>query len=115
MRYFPPLYRFIFPLFLHQLPQSAIRAVSPSMVKPARNAPPASFEAALAELETIVRSMEASQLPLEESLAAYERGAALLTFCQGALGAAEQKLKMLENGSLREFDQTARSVAPGAD
>ena len=86
------------------------------MVKSARNAPPASFEAALAELETIVRAMEAGQLPLEESLAAYERGAALLKHCQEALGAAEQKLKILENGSLREFDLAAtRDAGQDAD
>ncbi len=77
------------------------------MVKPSRNATPVSFEAALAELENIVRAMEAGQLPLEESLAAYERGAALLKHCQEALGAAEQKLRILEDGGLREFDPAA--------
>jgi len=84
------------------------------MVKPARHSPPASFEAALAELENIVRAMEAGQLPLEESLAAYERGAALLKHCQEALGAAEQKLLILENGSLREFaPDTGKAAATG--
>ena len=39
---------------------------------------PASFETALAELETIVATMESGQLPLAESLAAYKRGAELL-------------------------------------
>jgi len=76
------------------------------MVKPTRNshpAPPASFEAALGELESIVHDMESQQLPLEESLAAYERGAALLKYCQETLGAAEQKLQILESGGLREF------------
>ncbi len=84
------------------------------MVKPARNALPASFEAALAELETIVRDMEAGQLPLEESLAAYERGAALLKHCQGALSTAEQKLQILENGELREFEPDAARQATTA-
>ena len=77
------------------------------MVKPARTDPPATFEAALAELEAIVRDMEAGQLPLEESLAAYERGAALLRHCQETLGAAEQKMQILENSSLREFEPPA--------
>lgn len=86
------------------------------MVKPSRNLPPASFEAALAELENIVRAMEAGQLPLEESLAAYERGAALLKHCQEALGVAEQKLQVLENGGLRDFEpSTTRGAAPDAD
>ena len=44
-----------------------------------------SFEAALAELEEIVATMEGGQLPLAESLAAYKRGAELLQYCQTAL------------------------------
>lgn len=77
------------------------------MVKPARNAPPVTFEAALAELEDIVRAMEAGQLPLEESLTAYERGALLLRHCQDTLSTAEQKLQILENAGLRKFEPLA--------
>ena len=65
--------------------------------------PPVSFEAALAELEAIVREMEAGALPLEQSLAAFERGTALLKHCQDALGAAEQKLQILEAGQLSDL------------
>ncbi len=68
---------------------------------------PVSFEAALAELEAIVREMEAGQLPLEQSLTAFERGAALLKHCQEALAAAEQKLQILEAGQLRDFSPGA--------
>ncbi|HUY04352.1 MAG TPA: exodeoxyribonuclease VII small subunit [Rhodocyclaceae bacterium] len=67
------------------------------------NPPPVSFEAALAELEAIVREMEAGALPLEQSLAAFERGTALLKHCQDALGAAEQKLQILEAGQLSDL------------
>ncbi|MBI5921910.1 MAG: exodeoxyribonuclease VII small subunit [Betaproteobacteria bacterium] len=77
------------------------------MAKPTSNHPPASFEAALAELETIVRDLEAGQLPLEQSLAAYERGTQLLRHCQDTLGAAEQKLQILESSGLREFEPPA--------
>lgn len=73
------------------------------MGKPISPIAPVSFEAALAELEAIVREMEAGQMPLEQSLAAYERGAALLKYCQEALGAAEQKLQVLEGGKLSDF------------
>ncbi len=65
--------------------------------------PPASFEADLQELERIVQAMESGDAPLEESLANYERGMALLKTCQERLAAAEQKVRMLENGSLRDF------------
>ncbi len=64
---------------------------------------PASFEAALAELENIVQSMEGGKLSLEDSLAAYQRGAVLLKFCQTALAVAEQKIQVLEAGELRDF------------
>ena len=67
---------------------------------------PASFEAALAELESIVQGMETGKLSLEESLAAYQRGTALLRHCQGALAAAEQKIKVLEAGELRDLPGT---------
>jgi len=65
------------------------------------------FEAALAELEAIVRNMEVGQSPLDESLATYERGNALLKHCQDVLGAAEQKLQILENNELRNLDADA--------
>lgn len=63
---------------------------------------PASFEAALAELESIVREMEAGKLPLEQSLMAFERGTALLKHCQDALAVAEQKLQVLDAGQASE-------------
>ena len=49
------------------------------------SAPPPNFEAALAELEAIVATMEGGKLPLQDSLAAYKRGAELLQYCQAAL------------------------------
>lgn len=62
------------------------------------------FEAALAELEKLVASMEAGQLPLEESLTAYRRGVALLQHCQRQLADAEEKVRVLDNGLLRPLD-----------
>jgi exodeoxyribonuclease VII small subunit len=84
------------------------------MAKPTSNHPPASFEAALAELETIVRDLEAGQLPLEQSLSAYERGTQLLRHCQETLGAAEQKLLILESTGLREFEPPASELGKDA-
>ena len=73
------------------------------MSKAARSQPPQSLESALAELEKIVSSMEEGQLPLERSLAAYKRGAELLKYCQAALQDAQQQVKVLEEGVLRDF------------
>jgi len=73
------------------------------MSKAPKSQPPQSLEDALAELEKIVSSMEQGQLPLERSLAAYKRGADLLKYCQAALQDAQQQVKVLENGILREF------------
>ena len=67
---------------------------------------PPSFEAALAELESIVQGMETGKLSLEESLAAYQRGTVLLKHCQGALTAAEQKIQVLEAGQLQDLPRT---------
>ena len=65
---------------------------------------PASFESALAELEDIVSRMEGGQLPLKDALAAYQRGAALLAFCQRELKEAQQQVEILEKGVLKAFE-----------
>jgi exodeoxyribonuclease VII small subunit len=71
------------------------------------SAPP-SFEAALAELEAIVARMESGELPLEQALAAYKRGAQLLQFCQSALKDAQQQVQILEAGLLQDFADADR-------
>lgn len=78
------------------------------------DATPETFETALAELETIVASMEAGQLPLAQSLAAYKRGAELLQYCQRALKDAQQQVQILENGVLKAFG-AERIDAEGSD
>jgi exodeoxyribonuclease VII small subunit len=65
--------------------------------------PSLSFEKALAELETLVARMEDGKLPLEESLAAYQRGAELIRFCEGKLTDAQARIAILEGGELRDF------------
>ncbi len=56
---------------------------------------PTRFEDALKELEGLVTRMEQGDLPLEESLACFERGIALTRTCQHALKEAEQKIQIL--------------------
>ncbi len=78
-------------------------AVSPPST-PAPGAAELKFETALAELEKLVAAMEAGQLPLEESLSAYRRGVELLQHCQRQLADAEEKVRVLDNGTLRPLD-----------
>ena len=54
------------------------------------------YEEALKELEKLVAAMESGKLSLEETLAAYQRGAALLKHCQGVLAQVEQQVKIIE-------------------
>ena len=73
------------------------------MPKPAKSEQNPTFESALAELESIVTRMEGGQLPLEQSLTAYKRGAELLKFCQAQLADAQQQVKVLEAGALKNL------------
>jgi len=63
------------------------------------------FEAALAELDTLVQEMETGELGLDASLAAFERGIALTRHCQQALKQAELKVQALtKDGDLEDLD-----------
>ena len=61
------------------------------------------FEKALEELESLVARMEDGKLPLEESLAAYQRGAELIKFCESQLAEAQARIAILDGGELRDF------------
>lgn len=65
---------------------------------------PATFESAVAELESIVAGMESGELALEETLKAYKRGAELLRYCQASLQEAQQQVRILEQETLRPFE-----------
>jgi exodeoxyribonuclease VII small subunit len=67
--------------------------------------PPASYEAALAELEQLVGLIESGQLPLEQLLTGYQRGAELLQFCRDKLQAVENQIKVLDEGVLKPWTQ----------
>jgi exodeoxyribonuclease VII small subunit len=60
------------------------------------------FEAAIAELESIVKKLEEGDLPLEASLKLYERGVQLSRFCHSRLEEAERRIEVLnERGELK--------------
>lgn len=57
----------------------------------------------MTELDQLVADMEGGKLSLEDSLAAYKRGAELLSFCRGKLDDAQQQVRVLEDGVLKDF------------
>ena len=56
---------------------------------------PLEFEAAVEQIDRILRQMEEGRLGLEEGLARYEQGIRLLGQCYAQLGQAEQKIRLL--------------------
>lgn len=63
-----------------------------------------SFEQAMDELDQLVRRMESGDLGLDDSIAAYRRGAELARYCQGRLANAEQEIKQLEGDLLKPLN-----------
>lgn len=73
------------------------------------------FESALAELESIVKTLEDGQLPLEQSLERFERGIALSRFCHTRLEDAERRVELLtERGETRPAPAAIGGAAPPA-
>ncbi|MBL0419533.1 exodeoxyribonuclease VII small subunit [Ramlibacter sp. AW1] len=64
---------------------------------------PPDYETALAELEQLIGKIESGQMPLEQLLAGYERGAELLNFCRDKLQAVENQIKVLDEGRLKPW------------
>jgi len=54
-----------------------------------------SFEEAMAALEAVVTALEKGEVPLEQSIALYDRGAALKAHCAGKLAQAEEKVELI--------------------
>lgn len=69
-----------------------------------KNKPPSSFEEAMRELDGLVEGMESGDLALEQSLAAYQRGAYLVKFCQSQLAAVQTQIKIVEDDMAKPFD-----------
>jgi len=73
------------------------------------------YEAAVAELESLVERMEDGRFALEESLAAYQRGVDLVRFCREQLAAVEQKVRVLEAGLLQPYEGESSADGDGGD
>ena len=74
-------------------------------VPKAAPAQPVSYEAALEELEHLVGRLESGQLPLDELLSGYQRGAALLAFCRDRLEQVENQIRVLDDGVIKPWTQ----------
>jgi exodeoxyribonuclease VII small subunit len=75
------------------------------MVTASKHGPaaPAHYEAALQELEQLVARLESGEMPLEQLLTQYQRGAELLKFCRDRLAAVEDQIKVLDQGALKAW------------
>ena len=67
---------------------------------------PDTYELALQELERLIVDLESGQLPLDELLTSYQRGAQLMSFCKGKLEAVENQIKVLESNELKNWSST---------
>lgn len=93
----------VFHLRLRALPMPKASAPAPTPTPDATE--PVSYEAALQELEQLVARIESGQLPLDQMLAGYQRGAQLLAFCRSRLEAVQDQIKVLDDGVLQPWSQ----------
>ena len=65
----------------------------------------------MVELEDLVQKMESGALSLEQSVAAYRRGAELVVFCRDSLARVQQQVSILEGDLLKPFEADPRADA----
>ena len=77
-------------------------AKTDTAAEPATTLPlPATYEAALGELEQLVGQLESGAMPLDQLLSGYQRGAQLMQYCRDKLQAVEDQIKVLDDGTLK--------------
>ena len=67
---------------------------------------PETYELALQELEWLITELESGQLPLDQLLISYQRGAQLMAFCKSKLEAVENQIKVLDGNELKNWGST---------
>ncbi len=80
-------------------------STSQAGAKAAKSIATTSYEAALAELEQLVAQLESGQLPLEQLMSGYQRGAELLKFCRSKLDAIDQQITVIDSDQLKPWVQ----------
>ncbi|MCV2421446.1 exodeoxyribonuclease VII small subunit [Paucibacter sp. DJ2R-2] len=83
--------------------KAATKAASPQAAEDLAHL---SYEQALGELEGLLADMEGGQLPLDQLLESYKRGAGLLGLCRSRLQAVEQQVKVLEGEGLKQWGES---------
>lgn len=68
---------------------------------------PLNYESAVNELEALVAQLEAGQLPLDQLLGQYKRGAQLLQYCRAQLDEVESQVRVLENEQAKAWERDA--------
>ena len=64
---------------------------------------PASYEAAMEELERLTGDLESGAMPLDAVLVGYRRGTELLQFCRSKLESVQEQIKVLEAGTVKPW------------
>jgi exodeoxyribonuclease VII small subunit len=90
---------------LQNMPKASAPNPSPPLAATAPDAValPGSYEDAMQELEVLVRRLESGEMPLDQLLSGYQRGAALLQYCRDRLQAVEDQIKVLDEGTLKPW------------
>jgi exodeoxyribonuclease VII small subunit len=88
------------------LPETGVAsAKTAKSVVSSKLAVPISYETALQELEQLAAQLESGQLPLDQLMSGYQRGAELLKFCRGKLEAIEQQISVIDGDQLKPWVQ----------
>ena len=82
------------------LPETGAKAI-----KASKTAAPANYETALQELEQLAAQLESGQLPLDQLMSSYQRGAELLKYCRSKLEAIEQQISVIDGEQLKPWVQ----------
>lgn len=77
--------------------------MSKARPSPATPQIPVNYEEALLELEKLVEQMESGDMPLDQLLSGYQRGAELLDFCRDRLEAVENQIKVLDGEAFKPW------------
>jgi exodeoxyribonuclease VII small subunit len=85
--------------------KSLLPEIGAKASKSPKTAAPVTYEAALQELEQLAAQLESGQLPLDQLMSGYQRGAELLKFCRSKLEAIEQQINVIDGEQLKPWVQ----------